>query len=240
MSWIFASIVSAVFGAGIMWLILKRKIEWRSRLAADLEIRVRDLEKQIHLNETAFLAKKNEAEHSRLEDEKKIRSVVFQDGYEHGLTEGRKDHLVEIANLKADFRENIGKVRDDAAQQARNELKLEYEARSAVFSVRIDPYVKIEKDAGIIFTTHNTFTGYQYQLLINGIPAFKPHVIVQHSEEIKDVDQARVDQLITIAQNLANTAAQTYLGSAPEKAVIYGSEVVKRVTKNKAPVADGS
>ena len=56
--------------------------------------------------------------------------------------------------------------------------------------------------------------GYQYQLLVNGIPAFQPHVIIEQSEEIAAVDKETVNNLIMLATKCAQIAADTYLAGA--------------------------
>ena len=69
----------------------------------------------------------------------------------------------------------------------------------------------------------------RYQLLVNGIPAFQPHVVIEQSEEIKEVDKATVESLLKLAHKAADTAAAAYLGGSPSGAFRIGADIVQRV-----------
>jgi hypothetical protein len=60
--------------------------------------------------------------------------------------------------------------------------------------------------------------GYQYQLLVNGIPAFQPHVITESTELVVTTKDENIDkvagQALQAAQQVAQAAIDTYLGGA--------------------------
>jgi hypothetical protein len=56
-------------------------------------------------------------------------------------------------------------------------------------------------------------SGYQYQLLINGIPAFAPHVVQERVETADIVDE---DKLIQVALTAAQAVVAVYSGSASQ------------------------
>ena len=168
-----------------------------------------------------------ELEHHSLA--KRAREEHYNEGFQHGVTSSQKDHLIEITNLRAAHREELAQREAEAEKRGRSMAKLEHEAQVKAFGVEIRPYVKIEKDIGVIWDNHKSHTGYQYQLLVNGIPAFQPHVVVEHSEEIRQVDKEMVAELVKLAQKGAETAAKVYLGGASPGALVIGPEIVQQV-----------
>jgi hypothetical protein len=208
-------------------IIFRGKI---NSLATQLDsaiLKYRDLEKSIHTNETRFLEDKNHLQINYHTEQRAAREKSFQEGVEHGRAEREKDHIIEITNLRAEHREKIAFEREEASKSAREILRSEFETQTKMFSVVIRPYVKIEKDTGIIFDSHKSFTGYQYQLLVNGIPAFQPHIVIENSEDLKVVDKDVVKSLLKIAESAANVAANTYLGGAPASVIKIASEVIE-------------
>ena len=198
------------------------------RMAA-LEAEANEHQKQIHRLEAEHLKANNQMEIEQHSLAKIEREKNFNEGFEHGVASSQKDHLIEITNLRAAHREELSLREAMAEKKGREVAKLEHEAQVKAFGIEIRPYVKIEKDSGVIWDTHRSYTGYQYQLLVNGIPAFQPHVVLEHSEEIKEVDKQMVADLVKLAHKAADTAAKLYLGGAAPGALTIGPEIVQNV-----------
>ena len=198
------------------------------RMAA-LEAEANEHQKQIHRLEAEHLKANNQMEIEQQSLAKIEREKNFNEGFEHGVASSQKDHLIEITNLRAAHREELSLREAMAEKKGREVAKLEHEAQVKAFGIEIRPYVKIEKDSGVIWDTHRSYTGYQYQLLVNGIPAFQPHVVLEHSEEIKEVDKQMVADLVKLAHKAADTAAKLYLGGAAPGALTIGPEIVQNV-----------
>jgi hypothetical protein len=71
-------------------------------------------------------------------------------------------------------------------------------------------------DNGLFKDSYEAKIGYQYQLLVNGIPAFQPHIFIERHEKVVQVDQSVKQTLLSIAQNCAEAAVATYLGASPQ------------------------
>lgn len=196
-----------------------------------MESKTHEMEKQIHLNETKFLEQKNTAEIIHRSEQKILRDSVRKEGYEHGLAEGKKDHLIEITNLKAEHRVNVVEERARAAVEARTSALAEFELQNKLFSVTIKPYVSVEKINGYIWDEYKSETGYQYQLLINGIPAFQPHVVIESSEKLKEVNEEKMKVLLECALGAAKSAAELYMGGSASAGLKMSTPIINRDAK---------
>ena len=207
-----------------------------SRTARALEVKIRELDSQandhqksVHRLEAEHLKSCNAREIEHHEISKKLKDQQYAAGFEHGIASSQKDHLIEITNIKSLHREELANRELEAEKKGRSIAKMEHEAQVKAFGVEIRPYVRIEKDVGIIKDEHKSYTGYQYQLLVNGIPAFQPHVVIEHTEEFKEVDKETLGQLLKLAHKAADVAATAYLGGSPSGAMKIGQEIVKQV-----------
>jgi hypothetical protein len=197
------------------------------------EIRQRDeqiqlLEKQTHQKERDFLEERNRTELANLETIKEAKKIAFEEGRQRGVTEGDAAHLTKVMALQAEFAEKLQTEREKAGSEARERLRAEYELQSKLFSVQISPLVRITENKGLFSSECQSDVGYQYQLLINGIPAFQPHVIVERSETRKEVNEENVKELLGSAKQIAEAAIDMYLGANGQFAKL-ALPVVKRL-----------
>ena len=223
------AIGSGVLVAIVLSIIYAKKSSAAALRVAALEAEANEHQKQLHRLEAEHLKAKNELEIEQHGLAKISRDQHFNEGFQHGLASSQKDHLIELTNLRAAHREELSLREVEAEKRGREVAKLEHEAQVKAFGIEIRPYVKIEKDVGVIWDNHRSHTGYQYQLLVNGIPAFQPHVVIEHSEEIKEVDKQVVAELVKLALKAADTAAKIYLGGAAPGALNIGPEIVQQV-----------
>lgn len=223
----------AVASAAVVAFFLKAYNAKQASISAnrinELEAEANEHQKQIHRIEASHLKAKNDLELEHHSLAKRARDEHYNEGFQHGIASSQKDHLIEITNIRAAHREELANREAEAEQRGRTVAKLEHEAQVKAFGVEIRPYVKIEKDAGVIWDSHKSYTGYQYQLLVNGIPAFQPHVVIEHSEEIKKVDKELIAELVKLAHKAADTAAKVYLRGASPTALVTGPEIVQQV-----------
>ena len=223
------AIGSAVLATMVLNFIYTKKTSASAMRIAALEAEANEHQKELHRLEAAHLRAKNDLELEHHSLAKHAREEHYNEGFQHGVASSQKDHLIEITNLRAAHREELAEREAEAEKRGRAVAKLEHEAQVKAFGVEIRPYVKIEKDVGIIWDSHKSYTGYQYQLLVNGIPAFQPHVVVEHSAEIKEVDKQMVAELVKLAHKAADAAAKVYLGGASPGALTIGPEIVQQV-----------
>ncbi|MEZ2742660.1 hypothetical protein ACBP93_08515 [Paenalcaligenes hominis] len=192
---------------------------------------LRSLEKDFHQKEMVFINEKNKfIEEQHLEIQRKLEKAK-QEGVLIGQRDAAKSHLIEIEKLGIAHQKEILKERVLAAEEAKAAQRAEFEQQVKLFSVKISPYVKIKKDTGIIYDSHSSEFGYQYQLLVNGIPAFSPHVIIERSEELKKLNQESIDAIVALATESAKLAASTYLKGTASGAVHMSKAVIEQTGK---------
>ncbi len=162
---------------------------------------------------------------------KEAKALAHEEGRQLGIVEGKNQHLEEILALKSEFSAKLAAEVDEAVKEARKRLTAEYELQTKLFTVQISPFVRIAENKKLFSSESEVETGYQYQLLVNGIPAFQPHSIVERSEVRKEVNEENVRELISMAKDFASNAIDTYLGVGGGKFAKLASVIVKKLPK---------
>lgn len=229
-------IVFLVAGAGASWLLFRSRLERIQSSLGEREADLREAQKAIHERDRTFLEERNRLEISNSEALKKARADAHEQGRQFGRVEGNTQHLEEIIALKADFATKLDSAVDVAAAEARRRLTAEYELQSKLFTVQINPYVRITENKGLFSSESVVDTGYQYQLLVNGLPTFQPHVIIERSEARKLVNEENIKQMIELAQGFAANAIETYLGAGGSKFAKLAPVLIRQLGKGQEAV----
>ena len=177
-----------------------------------------------------YLAERNKAEIAHVEALNQARSLSFEEGRKQGKAEHELEAAMQLADQRNEFAVRLQAEKEQAAAEAREKQRAEYELQAKLFSVKISPYVQLLIDKGVIYDTYEAKAGYQYQLLVNGIPAFQPHVVVERHEKVKEIDQAVKNTFLSLARTCAEAAVTTYLGASPQFAKL-APEVVEQIEK---------
>ncbi len=225
-----AAIAGSLVTFVLLWLFVKGE---RAGSAAEMKQHIaeaRELEKKIHVREREFLNEKNELEVTKTEALRAARSVGYQEGREFGQAENQRDHLIEVTKLRTEFSQQLANERESAAADARDKLRAEYELQTKLFTVKICPYLRISEDKSIFNKKHELISGYQYQLLINGIPAFAPHVVPERTETHSEINPELEGMLLRVAEKAADAAINLYLGGNIQFARVTPAKV-ERVTR---------
>lgn len=201
----------------------------RRREVDKFESTVRELEKAIHVAERRAIEEKNELLVQFHDDLKQAKVSAYSEGHRAGEAEKVRDLQVQGIELESKYRLEISREREIAANEARETARREFEMQTKMFSVLVRPYVRVKKISGFITDSFKSETGYQYQLLVNGIPAFQPHVVVDSTEETKTVNEDNVRYLIEKATEAAKIAVSCVGGFGPH--VTLANAVVDRDTK---------
>lgn len=220
--------VSAVLALGVAYLFRRFTGQQHGAELRQRDARIQELEKQLHLKERDFLDERNRLEVTHLENIKHAKNAAFEEGRQLGVTEGERDHLSRIMAMQTESAAKLQEEREKAAVEAREKLRAEYELQSKLFSVQISPLVRIVDDKRLFGSEYRTEVGYQYQLLINGIPAFQPHVLIERSETRKEVNEERINELTKVAKQIAESAIDMYLGANGQFAKL-AMPIVKRL-----------
>jgi hypothetical protein len=224
------AVVTAAFVSVVAILLWNRASDRQAKaLARQLEAS-RELEKEVHIRERDFLAERNKLEVEKSETIRAAQADSFEKGRQQGIVENHAVHIAELANQRSELLKKIEEERDRAASEAREKLRAEYELQSKLFTVKITPYVSITEDKGLIRNEFETVAGYQYQLLVNGIPAFSPHIVPEHTEVKRSLNPEVEKALIQTAQRAADSAIDMYLGGNGQFAKL-AEPIIKRLPK---------
>ena len=117
-----------------------------------------------------------------------------------------------------------------AIAQARDLQRTELDAQSKMFTVNVSPYVDVSESRNFWRHRYKSVTGYQYQLLVNGIPAFAPHIVEEKVDTSEAVDEQR---LIQLASQAAELAVAAYAGGA-SRIVTLAAPILKGLGRAKA------
>jgi hypothetical protein len=192
----------------------------------------RQLEKDVHLHETRFLAEKNKLEIENYQYLKETKQKSFDDGYEKGKEDSFKDFLIKKGELEVDYKEKNRQIELDSFERGKKQAQSDFELLSNTFTVSISPYVNIKTDKGIFSDTHLSEIGYKYQLLVKGIPAFQPHICVEQREEVKEINEERINRLSDLAIKVTEMAVGSYLSNMPSSIFKIGTTVIDNNTSD--------
>jgi hypothetical protein len=214
----------------IVWMLWRKE-----KQGLDLELtqrvsEVRELEKKMHVRERDFLDEKNQIEMAKTEALRNARATGYEEGRAYGQVERERDHLTEVTKLRSEFALQLIRERESAACDARDRLRAEYELQTKLFTVKICPYLRIAEDKSMFNKKHELVSGYQYQLLINGIPAFSPHVVPERTEIKSEINPQLEATLLGIAEKAADAAINLYLGGNAQFAKLAPA-IVERIAK---------
>ena len=211
-----SALLASIIAATIAWLI-HRHLAKESHEILQKQFAVNnEAERKVHIREMEYLADRNKAEVVHTDALTQVRSIAFEEGRKQGNAEHELESSMRRADQRNEFAVRLQAEKEIAATEARDRQRAEHELQAKLFSVKISPYVQLLTDNGLFKDTHEAKIGYQYQLLVNGIPAFQPHVFVERHEKIQQIDQSVKNTLLSIAQNCAEAAVTTYLGASPQ------------------------
>lgn len=222
----FAALVAGL----IAWLTFRHRLQ-----AADARLQreksaVRDLEAQLHEQHREAAAERNRLELEHIERGKAIRTSAFEEGRQLGLAEAQREHVTELTEQQVSYATRLAAEREQVARETREKTRAELEMQAKLFDVSVRPYVKTDKVKGFLKDDELIEAGYQYQLLVNGIPAFQPSVVIEETLRSSKVNEENVKALLQVAERAARTAAELYLGAGAAAAKL-GPAIVKRLTK---------
>ena len=224
------AVLTSIIVAAVALLIHRRLSNELLAKLKESSTQANEAERQVHLREMEYLAEKNKIEVAHLEALNQARSIAFEEGRKQGKAEHELEASLRLADQRNEFAVRLQSEKEQAAVEARDKQRAEHELQAKLFSVKISPYVQLLTDKGVLKDTYESKVGYQYQLLVNGIPAFQPHIVVERHEKEQKIDQAVKNTLLSIARTCAEAAVTTYLGASPQFAKL-APEVVEQIEK---------
>lgn len=180
--------------------------------AKDHMNRANAAEKILHLKEMEYLEERNKAIVAQTEEVYRAKELAFEEGRKRGIAESELDCAKLLAAKRSEFGEKLRSEVESAAADAQAKMKADYELQTKLFSLKVSPLVKKVTNKGFISDSYDIEVGFQYQLLVNGVPAFQPHVIIEHKETVKEVNEQKMERMIALASDILDAAVSTYCG----------------------------
>jgi hypothetical protein len=139
----------------------------------------------------------------------------------------KKSHETALSVLEAFWKtrtesaiENLAKDKEAEVERAKN--------TACPFRILITPFAQHIKDGGIFTDTHIYERGFQYQLVVHGVPCFEPHYIVEERTEESSFSPAKLRQLADAAFESANRYVELQAASAS----VFFDVVASKVSRN--------
>jgi len=234
MDLVMVSAVGFVLGGITIWAILRvaaaRASDEANRLRRDL----REMERRLHEAERDHILRSNELEREHAGAMRGVREAAFAEGKALGQVEGDTAHRIEVSELKAAHRDALRAEHDAGVVQGRAAAEAELAKRAELYSVRVSPFVESSSIESMFSKKTLLRAGYQYQLLINGVPAFTPHQICDSSYEVKELDREAIAEAKRFALEAADKALALY---APHAGLASRGEAVLRGGVERADAA---
>lgn len=225
-----AAVVTAIAAATVVWMAARRQLR-----AVEVELQrqkeaTRSAEEQLHRQQREAAAELNRLELEHQERSKAVRSSVFEEGRQLGLAEARREHVNELTAQQEAFARRLAAEREQVASDTREKTRAELELQAKLFDVSVRPYLKVDTVKGMFKDEEVIDAGYQYQLLVNGIPAFQPSIVIEESRRSSKVNEDNVNALLQVAERAAKAAAEFYLGTGAAAAKL-GPAIIRRLKK---------
>lgn len=158
--------------------------------------------------------------------------------FSNQLTSTIREHIDELDRLTRERRQleenhmseikaKVREAEDRAYEDGKRQAELRADEKAKAFSVIVRPFIRKIRDDSFFKKMKKLEIGYQYQLQINGIPCFDPHVVIeQHYEEL-EVNQEVIERMTRLALAAAKTAVAIQAGPAGALIPIVDSPVIE-------------
>jgi hypothetical protein len=225
-----AAIASALAAFLTAWLFVRSQLRAAETERLQLKQTLRELEAESHEQQREAASERNRLELEYQERSKTVRASVFEEGRQLGLAEAQRERVTELTAQQVNFAQRLAAEREEVARDTRERTRAEFELQAKLFDVSVRPYLKVDKVKGLLKDEEVVEAGYQYQLLVNGIPAFQPSVIIEETRRSSMVNEENINALLQVAERTAKTAVELYLGAGASAAKL-GPAIIRRVVR---------
>lgn len=122
------------------------------------------------------------------------------------LQQLREQHRNALNEMDSSHRTALRKLEDESFQAGARQKELHYETLGAALKVSVRPYVRTTKKSSFISDSYTCDVGYQYQLMVQGIPCFAPHIQITDSQSYSELNDERIAMLSNLAMQAAQAA----------------------------------
>lgn len=189
------SIILVILTAGLTYAV---SLFFNRSQQTKLTIKLRQVEQELDQTQTE-LRKRTQAFNEELSA--KSESIAAE------LLKLREQHRNALDERDDAYRAALRKLDEESFQAGARQKELHYETLGAGLQVVVHPYIRKTKGSNLIWESTTCEVGYQYQLMVQGIPCLVPHIQIISSESYDVVNNERLGMLITAATEAARLAA---------------------------------
>lgn len=200
----------------LLCYVIYSKIKNTHRL--EKELSEKSIKKDNLLEKHNYLEQKKQLSEERLEENRrKIEelSVSLKEEEARNINLIEKNNNLEARNRRLEERADSEKEKLDALQEKYTSLEKEHNylkgQRATEYKIAVSPFREIHVDKGFIYDDEYIAIGYQYQLFVNGIPCFEPHITIIDSMLVKELNREKLDYIIKQIGEASKSAAGIYL-----------------------------
>jgi len=181
--------------------------------------RISEAERALHAAELRHQSELNQLTIEKLDEVKEARQLAIEEGRVQGRNENEVQSSLRLLEREKAHQSEIHVAVSEALERQR----IEQQNQIKIFSIEVSPYVLVTKDGGFFSSEHVVKRGYQYQLFVNGIPTFQPHIHVQREERHSQFDETVKLAALAAVESLVQ-AAVLAVGGAP---IRIGEAIIK-------------
>lgn len=208
---VFSIFAGAILSAAVGFFVHRRLVSSLHLSISSNAERLIELESQLARQSEEFCNQRSQKAREHMEELDRL------------ARERRQADESHLAEMKKKVREAEDRGYEDGKRQA--ELRADEKAKA--FSVIVRPFIRKIRDDGFFKKLSRLEVGYQYQLQINGIPCFDPHVVIEQHYEEKEVNQEVIEKMTRLALEAAKTAVAIQAGPAGAFIPIADSPVIE-------------
>lgn len=148
------------------------------------------------------------------------------------------ESLERINALKQEHFSNIRDLTEDKELELRESYNRGSSdaIRNMGFSVQVTPFKEESDLSNLIKNKRSIKVGYKYQLFVNDIPCFEPHVTIVDEIATDNINQANIDRILGLLETTMGTLQGMTMAGLPLKVVSSGKMLLSLFTEfNKKP-----
>lgn len=125
------------------------------------------------------------------------------------------EHATQMGQLREAYmalQREVYQHRLSAAKPAKPDIfpdESRHERQKPVLSVQVRPYVSTVKSTrALVFDEFRSAVGFQYQLMVDGVPCFQPHIVIDEEQKEKSLNDERLNLLVSRATDVVRRELQ--------------------------------
>lgn len=188
---------------------------------------LKNLIQQNKATEEELKSLKSSMNQKSIEFEEQLRSLNERNKKE--LEEQDLKYSKKVTESADSFSLERESIRKAAFTEGFEKGQLAEAEKGKIFSVAVRPYMGKFIKKGLIKNSTKLYIGYQYQLLVSGIPCFQPHKVHEQEYEEEIIDDEKIAKYTKLAIEVAEAAVRLSAGPAATLIPVNRQPVIEEI-----------